>query len=119
MAYTDLFIAPIDADMKDDYPAFCERMQRLILGYGATSCADFWAEDVQDGTLTSLPMAVKLQDGEVVTMGWVVWPDKETRDAGWGRMMSEEAEMKMPFDGKRMIFGGFTQIATTGVSSGT
>ncbi|QFU08854.1 hypothetical protein PARPLA_02013 [Rhodobacteraceae bacterium THAF1] len=113
MAYTDLFIAPISAAKKDDYTAFCMETQKMILGYGALACSDFWPDDVPDGKLTSLPLAVMLEDGEAVTVGLVVWPDKATRDAGWEKMMSDASNMEMPFDGKRLIFGGFTTIAET------
>ena len=113
MAYTDLFVAPINATRKEDYAAFCQTTQRMILDAGAIACSDFWADDVPDGKLTSLPLAVKLEEGEVVTMGWITWPDKATRDAAWAKMMEEGAHMEMPFDGKRMIHGGFVPLVET------
>ena len=113
MPYYDIFIAPIAADKRRDYDTFVRETHAMIRGFGATELVDVWPDDVQDGTLTSLPMAVKLEPGEVVTAGWIVWPTKEVRDAGWAKMMSEETEMDMPFDGKRMIFGGFTEMLVT------
>ena len=63
-------------------------------------------------------MAVKAQDDETVVFSWTAWPDKETRDAGWSKMMSDpaisEAMGEMPMDGKRMIYGGFTPILMQG-----
>lgn len=110
MAYYDIFIAPVAADKREDYDGFLKATHAKIIGYGATEVVDLWGDDVMDGKLTSLPMAVKLEEGEVVTAGYVVWPSKDVRDAGWGRMMSEEADMEMPFDGKRMILGGFSEM---------
>ena len=54
----------------------------------------------------------KLKDGETVAVGWITWPDKATRDAAWEKMMQDErlAGAEMPFDGKRMIFGGFETL---------
>ena len=65
-----------------------------------------------DGKVTSFPMAVKREENEVVVFSWVIWPDKAARDAAWQKMMDdpEMGEMKMPFDGKRMIFGGFVPV---------
>ena len=114
MAYYDIFLAPVSAEKRADYDAFLKASHAMILGYGATQDVDLWGDDVNDGKLTSLPMAVKLEEGEVVTAGWIIWPSKEVRDAGWGKMMSEEPEMEMPFDGKRMIFGGFAEMLVSG-----
>jgi uncharacterized protein YbaA (DUF1428 family) len=110
MAYFDIFLAPVSNDKREDYDAFLKKTHAQILGYGALEVVDLWAEDVPDGKLTSLPMAVKLEPGESVTAGYVVWPSKEARDAGWARMMSEDQDMEMPFDGKRMMFGGFSEL---------
>ena len=67
-----------------------------------------------DGELTSFRMAVKAEDGETVVFSWIVWPSKSVRDAGMERMMADprmsEENNPMPFDGKRMIFGGFQMI---------
>ena len=68
---------------------------------------------VPDGKLTSFPMAVKLEESEVVVFSWILWPDKETAEACWSTMDTDErwAEMgEMPFDGKRMIYGGFETV---------
>ena len=66
------------------------------------------------GEVTSFPMAVKAGADETVVFSWIEWPDKATRDAGWAKMMSDpEMSQKMgemPFDGKRMVFGGFEQL---------
>ncbi len=113
MAYYDLFIAPVPAKDRDDYAAFCTKSHEYFIELGALDVMDCWASDVPEGEVTSLPMAVKCEEGEIVTSGWVVWPDKAARDAGWGRMMQEDGMGEMPFDGKRMIFGGFDEIKRT------
>ena len=73
-----------------------------------------WGVDVPDGEVTSYPMAVKLKDGENVMFSWIIWPSKEVRDAGMKTAMEDERfeafKGSMPFDGKRMIFGGYRMI---------
>ena len=83
--------------------------------FGALNTVDCWGDDVPDGEVTSFPMAVKKQDDETVVFSWIVWPDKATRDAGMEKMMTDprmqEDVNPMPFDGKRLIFGGFDIIS--------
>ena len=88
-------------------------MMPLFREYGALSVTECWGEDVPDGKLTDFKRAVALQDGESVAVGWITWPDKATRDAGWEKMMQDERMMtdEPPFDGKRMIYAGFEVIA--------
>ena len=74
-----------------------------------------WGDDVPDGEVTSFPMAVRKEPGETVVFSWIEWPDKATRDKCMGAMRSDprfEAMGAMPFDGKRMIFGGFEPIVS-------
>ena len=110
MPYYDIFLAPIPDAKKAEYGDFVKFTQEMFIGLGATDVVDLWPSDVPDGQVTSLPLAVKLQEGESVTAGYIVWPSKELRDAGWAKMMSDEEPFDMPFDGKRMIFGGFDAI---------
>jgi uncharacterized protein YbaA (DUF1428 family) len=71
-----------------------------------------WGDDVPDGKVTDFRGAVKAQADEVVVFSWIEWPSKAVRDAGMRRMMEDARmqDMQMPFDGKRMIFGGFQPI---------
>ncbi|WP_146585791.1 DUF1428 domain-containing protein [Puniceibacterium confluentis] len=110
MAYFDIFLAPVANSKRADYQAFLEKTHKQFLGYGALEVADLWGDDVPDGKVTSLPMAVKLADGESVAAGYVTWPSKEVRDAGWAKLMAEEPGGALPFDGKRMTFGGFSEM---------
>ncbi|MBV6634565.1 MAG: DUF1428 domain-containing protein [Mameliella sp.] len=113
MPYYDIFLAPIQDDKKAAYGDFVKFTQEMFIGLGATDVVDLWPSDIPDGEVTSLPLAVKAQEGESVAAGYIVWPSKEVRDAGWGKMMSDEEPFDMPFDGKRMIFGGFEELLRT------
>lgn len=115
MSYFDGCLLAVANDRKDDYIAHAERFWPWLQKKGALSTAEVWGDDVPDGKLTSFPMAVKLEEGESVVLSWIEWPDKAARDAAWAGMESDPdfADMdpgQMPFDGKRMIFGGFAPI---------
>ena len=115
MSYVDGFIIPVPTAKKETYRAFAEQMAPVFRKHGATALAECWGDDVPDGKLTSFPMAVQCAEDETVVFSWIIWPDKETRDVGNKRAMEEieasDIDFKsMPFDGKRMIFGGFNLL---------
>lgn len=110
MGYADVAIAAVPDANKDVYAEHARRFAEFATREGATACFEFWGDDVPDGEITSFPMAVQAGAGEVVCVSVYKWPDKQTRDAAWAKMMGGDAmpDMgEMPFDGKRMIFGGF------------
>lgn len=109
MTYVDGFVAAVPTANKEAYRKHAESAWPLFKGYGALKMVENWGVDVPDGEVTSLPMAVKLKPDETVVFSWVIWPDKATRDEAWAKMSADmDANMgDMPFDGKRMIFGGF------------
>lgn len=109
MTYVTGFLTPVKTEDKARYVKSAEASWPLFQKYGALSQVETWGEDVPDGKLTSFPMAVKLQEGEVVVFSWVTWPDRATADACFGKMQDDPgfANMDMPFDGKRMMWGGF------------
>ena len=112
MAYVDGFVLAVPTDGKDVYKAYSEKAWPLFKGLGATAMWECWGDDVPDGQVTSCPMAVKKEPGETVVFAWIEWPDKATRDAGNKKMQTDPlfaafAAEQMPFDGKRMIYGGF------------
>ena len=75
-----------------------------------------WGDDVPEGKVTDFNRAVQAQDGEGIVYSYVEWPDKETRDQAWQKMMSDpdmQPGMEVPFDGKRMFWGGFRPILDT------
>ncbi len=113
MTYVSGTVAAVPKAQKDAYIAFARKTWPLFRDYGALSMMENWGDEVPDGKLTSFPMAVKLEEGEVVIFSWILWPDKASSDACWGAMESDArwGELgEMPFDGKRMIFGGFKTI---------
>ncbi|MBL0077278.1 MAG: DUF1428 domain-containing protein, partial [Rhodocyclaceae bacterium] len=80
--------------------------------HGALKVVECWGDDVPEGKLTSFPLAVKCEPHETVVFSWIVWPSREVRDAGFAKVMTDARleSAEMPFDGKRMIFGGFQTI---------
>lgn len=113
--YIDGFVAAVPTANKDKYRKHAEDAWPLFKDYGATRMVECWGDDVPDGKLTSFPMAVQKKDDETVVFSWVVWPDKATRDKGWADMQKDSRmNMDMPFDGKRMIYGGFAPILDVG-----
>jgi uncharacterized protein YbaA (DUF1428 family) len=80
--------------------------------YGATRTVDAWGDDVPDGKVTDFKGAVKATEGETVVYSWIEWPSKEARDKGWDAAMKDPRmkDMKMPFDGQRLIYGGFAPL---------
>ena len=112
MTYVTGFLTPVKSEDKARYVKSAEASWPLFQKYGALSQVETWGEDVPDGKLTSFPMAVKLEDGEVVVFSWVTWPDRAAADACFGKMQDEPdvANLDMPFDGKRMRWGGFDVV---------
>ena len=110
--YVDGYIAPIPAGNEQAYRDMAEKNSDMFLRHGATRVVETFGDDLMDGKVTDYKRAVEAQVGETIAYSWIEWPDKETRDAGWAKV---EAEMKgneqiMPFDGKRMIYGGFSTL---------
>lgn len=117
MSYVDGFVAAVETSKKEEYTAFCKLMSEVIKDFGALHVVDCWGDEVPDGKVTSFPMAVKAEKNETVCFGWIVWPDKPTRDAGMEQLPKDPRcapdKVPMPFDGMRMIYGGFEVL--TGV----
>lgn len=112
MAYVSGFVTPVSEARKGEYLASAQKSWPLFRDYGATGMRECWGDMVPEGKLTSFPMAVKLEPGEVVVFSWVEWPDKATAEACFATMDTDPRwkDMSMPFDGKRMIYGGFEEI---------
>ena len=119
MAYVDGFLIPVPDARKEDYRAHEEKWWPFFRDRGATGLMICWGDEVPPGTQTDFRRAVALQPGETVVFAWMTWPDKTTRDTAFAAMMADEIEMgEMPFDGKRMIYGGFVPILTLGQAAG-
>jgi len=110
MSYIEGFVIPVPTDKKQAYRDMAAKAVPLFEEYGATRIVEAWGDDVPEGKVTDFKGAVKAQSGETVVFSWIEWPSKEARDEG-NRRMKEDPRMKMtgdmPFDGQRMILGGF------------
>ena len=113
MAYVDGFLLAVKTDLKDAYIKMAVDAGPIFLEHGALKMVENWGDDVPEGKLTSFPMAVKLEADETVVFSWIIWPSRKVRDEGMKKVM-EDPRMKapdpMPFDMKRMIFGGFETV---------
>lgn len=114
MTYVDGYLLAVANAKKAEYQALAESAAVVFKEHGALSVVETWGDDVPEGKVTSFPMAVKLEEGESVVFSWITWPDRATRDSGMKKAM-EDPRMdmdpsNMPFDGQRMIFGGFEAI---------
>ncbi|MEL7150978.1 MAG: DUF1428 domain-containing protein [Pseudomonadota bacterium] len=111
MAYVDGFLVPVPTAAKDDYKTFAETWAPFFKELGALQTYECWGDDVPAGKVTDFRRAVELKEDETVVFSWTIWPDKATRDAAWAKMMEDDTPPDtMPFDGKRMIFGGFEPL---------
>nr|WP_281288895.1 DUF1428 domain-containing protein [Sphingomonas xanthus] len=113
--YTDGYVVPVPTVKKDAYCEMAREMAGKFKELGAVRVVEAWSDDVPDGKVTDFKRAVKAEDGESVVYSYVEWPDKETRDAAWAKMMADTSMegKEMPFDGKRMFWGGFRPILDT------
>ncbi len=122
MSYIDGFVIAAPTADQAKFTDHAERMDKIFLELGALRVVEGWADDVPTGEVTDFRRAVQCKDDESVVFSWIEWPDKATRDAAMAKMRTDERMMAepMPFDGKRMIFGGFTPIVElTGSSKPT
>ena len=112
MHYIDGCVIPVPTAKKQQYLDHARIAAAVFKEHGALKLVDCWGDDVPDGKLTSFPMAVKCEPGETVVFSWIVWPSRQVRDAGMAKVMSDPRlqSADMPFDGKRMIFGGFQMV---------
>ncbi len=114
MNYVDGFVAAVPTANKEQYIQHVNQTTPLFKEYGALRVVECWGDDVPDGKLTSFPMAVKKEEGETVVFSWVVWPSRAVRDEGWNKLMADPrmtAAPAPPFDGKRLIYGGFQVLS--------
>jgi uncharacterized protein YbaA (DUF1428 family) len=111
-SHTDGFVTPVPEEKRDAYREMADKAWRKFEQLGARRSVEAWGDDVPDGKQTDFRRAVKAEAGEAVVFSFIEWPDKETRDAGWAKMMEDEDMQPgdMPFDGKRMFWGGFRPV---------
>ena len=114
MNYVDGFVVAVATANREAYRRHAETAAAVFREYGALQVVECWGDDVPEGKLTSFPMAVQRKDDETVVFSWITWPSKAARDEGMKRSMADPRlqpqNNPMPFDGKRMIYGGFQVI---------
>ncbi len=116
MSYIDGFVVPVPAAKKEAYRKAAAKMAPLFMEFGVTRVVECWGDNIPDGKVTDFKRAVKAEAGENVVFSWMVWPSKAVRDAGMKKIMSDsrmQPGQDVPFDMKRMIFGGFEVLLDT------
>jgi uncharacterized protein YbaA (DUF1428 family) len=112
--YLDGYLVPVPEGNKQTYRDMAQKAAQVFREYGATRVVEAWGDDVPDGQVTDYKRAVKAREGERIVYSWVEWPDKATRDEGWKKAMDDPRmqpdKETMPFDGQRLIYGGFAPI---------
>lgn len=122
MSYIDGFVIAVPTANKEKFIQHARTGDSVFAELGATRIVECWGDDVPDGKQTDFRRAVQAKDDETVVFSWIEWPDKSTRDAAFARMqdlMKTDPRMNpetnpMPFDGARMIYGGFQPVVTLG-----
>jgi uncharacterized protein YbaA (DUF1428 family) len=115
MNYVDGFVAAVPTANREVYRKHAHDFALIFKEHGAISVVECWGDDVPEGKITSFPMAVKRQPDETVVFSWITWSSRAVRDEAWKKLMADQ-RMKpesMPFDGKRLIFGGFQVLHET------
>jgi len=115
MSYIDGFVIAVPNANRDKFIEHAATFDTIFLEFGATRVMECWGDDVPEGKLTDFRRAVQAKPDESVVFSWIEWPDKATRDAGMEKIMNDPrmpAASDMPFDGKRMIFGGFVPVVS-------
>jgi uncharacterized protein YbaA (DUF1428 family) len=113
MSYIQGFVIPVPTGQKEAYRDMVAKVAPIFREYGAERLVECWGDAVPDGDVTDFRKAVKAQKGEQVVFSWIVWPDKATQEEAHAKIWSDPRmtpDEPIPFDGKRMIFGGFEPI---------
>lgn len=114
MTYVDGFVVPVPTANKEAYRKLAEEAAVVFKDHGALTLVECWGDDLPEGKVNCFNSAVLRKPEENVVFAWITWPSKAVRDTGMQKVM-EDPRMKaheeaIPFDGKRMIFGGFEVI---------
>ena len=114
MNYVDGFVAAVPTANREAYIKHATGAAAIFKASGALKVVETWGDDVPEGKLTSFSLAVKREADETVVFSWIVWPSREARDDGWKKVMADPSMQPgvnpMPFDGKRLIYGGFQMV---------
>lgn len=123
MSYVDGFIIPVPADKREAYRAMAATAAAIFRDHGALHVVECWGDNIPEGKVTDFRRAVNAESDEGVVFSWIVWPSKAARDTGNTAAMTDPrmeamGPDAMPFDGKRMIFGGFEPMIDTATGLG-
>jgi uncharacterized protein YbaA (DUF1428 family) len=114
MSYVDGYVAAVPTADREKYLNFARATAAVFKENGALKVVECWGDDVPEGKVTSFPMAVQRKPDETVIFSWITWPSKAVRDEGMKKVMADPRftpeKNPMPFDGKRLIYGGFEVI---------
>ncbi|MBD7978537.1 DUF1428 domain-containing protein [Serpens gallinarum] len=114
MSYVDGFVVAVPTANKEAYRQHAESAAAVFKEHGAIKLVECWGDDVPEGKVTSFPMAVKCKPEETVVFSWIIWPSRQVRDSGMQKVMADPRvqpdQNPMPFDGQRMIYGGFEML---------
>jgi len=110
--YVDGCLIPVPATNKEAFRESMRKQAQVLKECGATRVVDAWGDDVPDGKVTDYKGAVKATNDEKVVFSWIEWPSKQVRDKGWDKATADPRmkQAGMPFDGQRMIYGGFAPL---------
>ncbi|HEY0629842.1 MAG TPA: DUF1428 domain-containing protein [Sphingomicrobium sp.] len=114
--YTDGFVVPVPEGKADAYRELASKMAKVFRQHGASRVVEALSDDVPKGEVTDFYRAVKAEGDEKVVFSFIEWPDKDTRDQAWQKIMSDDSMKpgdEMPFSGQRMFWGGFEPIFDT------
>ena len=115
MSYIDGFVIPVPEGKKSDYREVAAKAAPVFREHGALRIVECWGDDIPDGTVTDFKRAVKAEAGENVVFSWIEWPSKAVRDEAYPKVMNDPRMTMddMPFNGKRMFWGGFQILLDT------
>lgn len=111
--YVNAFIAPVPEEKKEAYRQMTERHASIFREYGALRLVQAWGDDVPEGKVTDFRRAVKAEANETIVFAFIEWASKQANDEAWDKIMKDERMQPsgdIPFDGKRMFWGGFDVI---------
>lgn len=118
MPYVDGFVIAVPKDSRTKFTDHANLGDSMFMELGASRILECWEDDVPDGKVTDFRRAVQATEDEAVVFSWIEWPDKDTRDKAMVKIMDpsntdprmDPAKNPIPFDGKRMIYGGFAPV---------
>ena len=117
MSYIDGFILPLPNGKEEEYRKQAETFAAKATEHGATGTVEALGDGLEHGHTTDFFRAVQATEDENVVFSFIIWPDKETRDSAWEKIMADPemqpGAQEMPFDGKRMFWGGFKPLLNT------